>query len=135
MKTFAFLLLWMATITVSLAQDKELIGNWDITECAYCTESGTLKTMEKEIAAGTAITTFIFEQDGTFIQTSNMTSSREMETFAGTWEINGPLLTVKVQTNKGRMKFDYSYELKGDTLILTVSSGTAKFVNTFKKQN
>lgn len=136
MKTFAVLLLCFANIVFAEAQDKKLIGTWNITECAYVSANGTDKIMEDQIKAGTATTDYSIMENGSYKMTSNMSGSGTLDTYEGTWKTSDNNLIMTITINSQLVEVTWKYEFKDNYLALSRSSpdGTMTIVNTFKKK-
>ncbi len=82
--------------------------------------------MEAEIKNGTATTDFYFMKDGKFKQTSNMSGSGMLETYDGTWTLNGSKLIITLSLQGQLIDVDYMCELKNELLVLTRLVQTVK---------
>lgn len=117
-------------------QQTTIEGTWGIIDLTYKTPDGTQKVMEAEIKNGTATTDFYFMKDGKFKQTSNMSGSGMLETYDGTWTLNGSKLIITLSLQGQLIDVDYMCELKNELLVLTRTSpdGKMSIINTFKKK-
>ncbi len=117
-------------------QQKTIEGTWGIVDLTYKTPDGTQKVMDAEIKNGTATTDFYFMKDGKFKQTSNMSGSGTLETYDGTWTLNGSKLIITLSLQGQLVDVDYMCELKNELLVLTRTSpdGKMSIINTFKKK-
>ena len=117
-------------------QQTTIEGTWGIVDLTYKTPDGTQKVMEAEIKNGTATTDFYFMKDGKFKQTSNMSGSGMLETYDGTWTLNGSKLIITLSLQGQLVDVDYMCELKNELLVLTRTSpdGKMSIINTFKKK-
>ena len=113
-----------------------IVGVWGISDLTYITPEGTQKVMEAEIRNGSAVTDFYFFTDGKYKQTSNMSGSGTLDTYEGTWKLNGDKLIISLLINGQLMDVDYTCELKNELLVLTRTSpdGKMSIVNTFQKK-
>jgi hypothetical protein len=136
MRTFTVLLLCFANILFAEAQDKKLIGTWNITECAYLSANGTEKIMEDQIKAGTATTDYFIMEDGSYKMTSNMSGSGTLDTFEGKWKTSDNNLIMTITVNSQPMEIVWKYEFKDNFLALSRTSpdGSMTIVNTYKKK-
>ena len=117
-------------------QQTNIEGTWGIVDLTYKTPDGTQKVMEAEIKNGTATTDFYFMKDGKFKQTSNMSGSGMLETYDGTWTLNGSKLIITLSLQGQLVDVDYMCEFKNELLVLTRTSpdGKMSIINTFKKK-
>lgn len=111
-------------------------GTWGITACAYVSQGGTQNVFVNEIKNGQAVTDFFFMKDGKFKQTSNMSGTGTLDTYEGTWKTSGTKLIITLLIGGSQADVDYTFEQKGDVLILTRTSpdGSMSIVNTFRKK-
>jgi hypothetical protein len=130
------LFIFVATTFLSEAQDKELVGTWNIIECAYITNSGTEKIMEEQIKSGTAVTDYFIMEDGKYKMTSNMSGSGTLDTYEGTWKTSDNKLIMTLNINNQPMEIEWKYELKENILVLSRANpdGTLTIANTYRKK-
>jgi hypothetical protein len=136
MKTIVFVVLCFLTISVSNAQVIDLKGTWTMVEMTNISGQGTQTMTENQMKADGAVTDFYFMEDGKFKQTSNMSGSGTLDTYEGTWKIEGNKLIITLRLGERNIDVDYTYELKENTLVLTRTSpdGTMKIISTYKEK-
>lgn len=140
MRTLVLLIISTFIFCANCSKEQEgptnIEGTWGITDLTHKTPDGTQKVMEAEIKNGTAITDFYFMKDGKFKQTSNMSGSGILETYDGTWKLNGSKLIITLSLQGQLVDVDYTCELKNELLVLTRTSpdGKMSIINTFKKK-
>ena len=136
MKTVILLLVFVSSSFFSTAQDKRLIGTWNIIECAYITTSGTEKIMEQEIKNGTAVTDYFIMENGKYKMTSNMSGSGTMDTYEGEWRTSDNKLFMTITFENQTMDIEWKYELKDNKLLLSRENpmGTVTIVNIYQKK-
>jgi hypothetical protein len=136
MKTIVFVVLCFLTISVSNAQVIDLKGTWTMVEMTNISGQGTQTMTENQMKADWAVTDFFFMEDGKFKQTSNMSGSGTLDTYEGTWKIEGNKLIITLRLGERNIDVDYTYELKENTLVLTRTSpdGTMKIISTYKEK-
>jgi hypothetical protein len=136
MKTIVFVVLCFLTISVSNAQVIDLKGTWTMVEMTNISGQGTQTMTENQMKADGAVTDFFFMEDGKFKQTSNMSGSGTLDTYEGTWKIEGNKLIITLRLGERNIDVDYTYELKENTLVLTRTSpdGTMKIISTYKEK-
>lgn len=136
MKKLIVILLLFAIHPDSKAQDNRLPGTWSIIECAYVSSDGTTKVMENEIKAGTAVTDYVFSDNGNYKMTSNMSGSGTKDTWDGTWKTSDNNLAMTITVNNQQMDIVWKYELKDNVLVLSRTSpdGTITIKNSFRKK-
>jgi len=136
MKRFITLFIFAATAFLSQAQEKGLIGTWNIIECAYITSNGTEKVMDEQVKAGTAITDYMFIEDSKYKMSSNMSGSGTMDTYEGSWKTSDNDLTMTLTVDNQQMEVVWKYEFRENVLVLSRTSpdGTITVANSFKKK-
>lgn len=140
MRTLVLLIISAFIFCANCSKEQEqqttIEGTWGIIDLTYKTPDGTQKVMEAEIKNGTATTDFYFMKDGKFKQTSNMSGSGTLETYDGTWTLNGSKLIITLSLQGQLVDVDYMCELKNELLVLTRTSpdGKMSIINTFKKK-
>lgn len=140
MRTLVLLIISTFIFCANCSKEQEqqttIEGTWGIVDLTYKTPDGTQKVMEAEIKNGTATTDFYFMKDGKFKQTSNMSGSGMLETYDGTWTLNGSKLIITLSLQGQLIDVDYMCELKNELLVLTRTSpdGKMSIINTFKKK-
>lgn len=140
MRTLVLLIISTFIFCANCSKEQEqqttIEGTWGIIDLTYKTPDGTQKVMEAEIKNGTATTDFYFMKDGKFKQTSNMSGSGTLETYDGTWTLNGSKLIITLSLQGQLVDVDYMCELKNELLVLTRTSpdGKMSIINTFKKK-
>lgn len=140
MRTLVLLIISAFIFCANCSKEQEqqttIEGTWGIVDLTYKTPDGTPKVMEAEIKNGTATTDFYFMKDGKFKQTSNMSGSGMLETYDGTWTLNGSKLIITLSLQGQLVDVDYMCELKNELLVLTRTSpdGKMSIINTFKKK-
>lgn len=140
MRTLVLLIISAFIFCANCSKEQEqqttIEGTWGIIDLTYKTPDGTQKVMEAEIKNGTATTDFYFMKDGKFKQTSNMSGSGMLETYDGTWTLNGSKLIITLSLQGQLIDVDYMCELKNELLVLTRTSpdGKMSIINTFKKK-
>ena len=140
MRTLVLLIISTFIFCANCSKEQEqqttIEETWGIVDLTYKTPDGTQKVMEAEIKNGTATTDFYFMKDGKFKQTSNMSGSGMLETYDGTWTLNGSKLIITLSLQGQLVDVDYMCELKNELLVLTRTSpdGKMSIINTFKKK-
>ncbi len=136
MKKLISLLTFMLATFLTSAQDKSLVGTWNIVECSYLNRGEKQQIMADEIKSGTAVTDYEFTSDGKYKLTSNMSGSGTMDTYEGTWNTADSLLKMTLTIENQSMEIVWNYVLKDNKLILSRTSpdGTMKILNSFMKK-
>lgn len=136
MKTTLFLLICFMTVFTAKAIVVDLTGTWTMCEMTYDTDQGIEKMTEDQMRANGSITDLFFMEEGKFKQTSNMSGSGSLDTYEGTWKIDGNKLLISLHVNGQNMVVDYTYEMKNDLLLLTRTSpdGKMKIICNYKKK-
>jgi len=136
MKTYITLIVLIITSSLSRAQEKDLVGTWNIIGSAYTTINGTDRIMEDQIRSGNTIDDILLMEDGNLKEISNSSGSATPDTFKGTWNLSGDKLLLTLNINDRPVKFEWKYNLSDDILILsrTNPAGTLTIANTFRKK-
>lgn len=137
MKTALFLLLCILSLNVSRAQTVDLTGTWAMFEYSWTNDQGVQKTTEDEIKASGGVTEYVFADDGNFKLTGNMADeSAKMETYEGTWKLEGDKLMLKLKLGDELVDLVWSIEFKDNILNLSRKSpdGSVTLVNSFKRK-
>jgi len=135
MKTFSIIFLFALTLAVS-AQEKDLVGTWSITECKYVSGGEIQQVMADEIKAGTAMTDYIFKDDGTYKLISNMSGSGATDTVEGNWKLVDNQLVTTLTLNGKSMEIALKCERKDNMLSLSRTSpdGSLTITNTYRRK-
>lgn len=136
MKTLSIVFGLLFCTFLSLAQDNDFIGTWNIIECAYVTADGIEKIMQEEINSGTAVTEYVISEDGKYRLTSNMSGSGTLDTYEGTWETSENKLMMTLILNGQPMEIEWEFEFNEDILVLSRTSpdGTLTIANSYRKK-
>ena len=137
MKTTVFLVLSLLFFSGSRAQDVDLTGTWTMFEMTHVTDQGIQKMTEDQMKANSAVTDYFFMKGGKFKQTSNMADeSGTMDTYEGTWKLNGNKLTLHLKIGEALMNLIWNVEFKDNVLNLSRTSPDGSFTikNSFRRK-
>ena len=136
MKTLSILLFLFLTLCASQAQIPDLTGTWKEFEMTYKTSQGNQVMTENQMKENGSITEYFFMKDGKFRQSSNMSGSGILETYEGTWKVDGNKLVITLEINgqKMDMVWDLNYKDKVMKLSRTSPDGSLTIVNSFRKE-
>jgi hypothetical protein len=136
MRTIILVLFSLATFSISNAQDKDLIGTWNIIEFATISDNNSEKMAEDKLKENGSVWDLFFMEESKFKQTSSMSGTGTMDSQEGVWNTSDKNLTIGLLMNDRKFELIYTYELKENILVLTRSNpmGTWKVVATFKKK-
>ncbi len=139
MKTTNFLLVsffCISTFSISNAQVKELIGSWNLNEFTFVNEKNKDTMNSDKLKEDGSVWDLFFMEDNKFKQTSNMSGSGTMDSQEGTWKSSDDSLNLILEINNQNLELNYTYELKGNNLILFRSNpkGTMKVIAKFKRK-
>lgn len=136
MKTLSILLTLILYPFLLQAQDKSLVGTWNIVDVTYSGPDGTQNVMQEEIKSGDAITEYVMGKDGTFKLTTNMSGSGTMDSYEGTWKKSGDNLVINLTINDQSVDIEWASEFNDDILVLTRKSpdGSVTLTNSFRKE-
>jgi len=136
MKTTILVLFSFLAFSAIEAQEPRLTGAWTMFEMAYVSIEGIQKKSEDQMKADESVTDFYFMEDGKFKQTSNMSGTGTLDTYEGTYKVNGKELTITLKIGERNMDVGYTWELKENALVLTRTSpdGKMKIVAAYRKK-
>jgi len=136
MKTTICILLCCLAFSDGWAQVDSLKGTWTMFEMAYVSDAGIQKMSEDQMKANEMVTDFFFMEEGKFKQTSNMSGTGTLDTYEGTYKVNGKGLIITLQIGERSMDVDYTWEMKEKALVLTRTSpdGSMKIVAAYRKK-
>lgn len=130
-------LLFVITFSASLckAQENNLVGTWNIIECAYSSGRGTERILEQDILSGSIVTKFFLMDEGKFKQTSNTSGAGSLDTYQGSWEVSDNKLIITLYINNRSVKIEWDYDLKENILVLSRRNptGNLTITNIFRK--
>jgi hypothetical protein len=136
MKTIILVLLCLPGFTGLKMQVPDLTGTWTMYEMSSNSDQGSQKMTEAQMKANGSLTDYFFLEEGKFRMNSNMTGSGNMETYDGTWKLDGNKLTITL-TIGGRyvdVIWDFVYKDNIMNLARISPDGSIKIVNTFRKK-
>jgi hypothetical protein len=137
MKSFILVLFCLSSLCTLKAQDKNILGTWNLISWANIGDAGSEKRTEDQLKAENQSTLYIFLAEGKFKITTNMSGSGTMEDYDGTWKTSDKNLTITLKVGDQTADLENTYEIRHDTLILTrdIPQQSIKIINTFRKQN
>jgi hypothetical protein len=102
----------------------------------YKTSQGNQVMTENQMKENGSVTEYFFMKDGKFRQSSNMSGSGILETYEGTWKVDGNKLVITLEINgqKMDMVWDLNYKDKVMKLSRTSPDGSLTIVNSFRKE-
>lgn len=134
---FAATLVLVAVIGCETAGDERLIGDWEIIEFRLIGQSGDPVSDEETLRNAGAVWNLEFSRDGDFKQAFNMRNrDMEMEVEQGSWRTVDDTLKIELQIDTITSKMDYTYEIDGDVLTLTLAPKevNAKIITKFREK-
>jgi hypothetical protein len=136
MKPAILVLFFFLPFSTIEAQETKLTGAWTMFELAYVSIDGIQKKSEDQMKADESVTDFYFMEDSKFRQTSNMSGTGTLDTYEGTYKVNGKELIITLQIGERSMEVDYTWEIKENALVLTRTSpdGKMKIVAAYRKK-
>jgi len=136
MKPAILVLFFFLPFSAIEAQETKLTGAWTMFELAYVSIEGIQKKSEDQMKADESVTDFYFMEDGKFRQTSNMSGTGTLDTYDGTYKVNGKELIITLQIGERNMEVDYTWEMKENALVLTRTSpdGKMKIIAAYRKK-
>jgi len=128
-------LFFMGLLSVSNAQDTDLIGTWNIIEFTMTNEDNVNKMNENNLNEKQFIWDLILLEDGSMTQTSNMRTG-ETETQEGSWKVSNGKLILALKFNERDITLEYDYEVTNDILSLKRGNptGTMSIETTYRKK-
>jgi hypothetical protein len=125
MKLSILIIACLFTVSVTKAQDVGLTGIWTMFELSMITDTNSItgmkdqKTGEDMIKARVGVVTYFLMADGKFKQTLiKPGESTESLYSEGVWKTNGNHLLITISEGGQDSVSDFSFEKKGETLIL-----------------
>jgi hypothetical protein len=136
MKTTVFLMFSFLSFSSSYGQLVDLTGTWTEFEMTYVSSDGTQKMTEDQMKTDGSVTEFFFLNEGKFKQTSNMSGSGTMDTYEGTWKLEGNKLNLTLNVGGRILDLVWDVEFKDNILNLSRTSpdGSLTIINTFRRK-
>jgi len=135
MKASLFLFLSLLVCMAIQAQDIDITGTWTMFEMTWTNGQDINTTTEDQLTAQGQSSDYFINPDGTFKMVSNMTGSGNLETYEGTWKLEGNKLTFGIRMGEDLRDIIWDFEFKDDVMNLkrTSPDGSISVVNRFKK--
>lgn len=121
MKTQILTLIFVCIFQGIIAQNIELVGEWQIFEFSNTFEGKNNVTDKEALNENNAVWTLAFSEAGEFTQSSNMRTG-ENEIQEGSWAIEEDNLTLTMNFNGKEITIIYKFSVKNDFLVLTRSN-------------
>jgi len=136
MKTTALLLLSFLFFSSSFSQIVDLTGTWEEFEMTYVSGTDIQKMTEDQMKTDGSVTEFFFLDEGKFKQSSNMSGSGTMDTYEGTWSLEGDKLSLTLNVGGRIMDLVWDVEYKDNILNLSRTSpdGSLTIINSFRRK-
>ena len=133
-KTLVFLsLLFCSTIH---AQDIDITGTWTMCGMTWTNGQDITKTTDDQLKAQGAVTDYVLMPEGKMKLTSNMTGSGKLDTFEGTWKLDGKKLIIGLTRDGNPVDIAWDFDFQDGIMILKRSSpnGSSSVENNFKRK-
>ena len=136
MRTIILLLICFLSFPALKSQIPDLTGTWTMFEMTYVSDQGTQKMTEEQMKAEGAVTEMFFMEAGKFRQTSNMSGSGTLDTYEGTWKLDGNQVVLTLKIGDRMMDVVWKAEFRDNALNLSRTSpdGSLTIINTFRKK-
>jgi len=122
---YLVVILLLSVIGLYAANNKTLIGKWEIVEFKLVQKGDTAISDEKTLRDAGAVWNLQFNEDGSFKQEFNMrTPDMKMETEKGKWNMRNDSLFIELQIDTFTNKINYSCIILGDLMVLTLQHPT-----------
>jgi hypothetical protein len=122
---YLVVILLLSVIGLYAANNKTLIGKWEIVEFKLVQKGDTAISDEKTLRDAGAVWNLQFNEDGSFKQEFNMrTPDMKMETEKGKWDMRNDSLFIELQIDTFTNKINYSCIVLGDVMVLTLQHPT-----------
>jgi len=130
------LLVCLFTGMAMQAQEIDISGDWTMHEMTWTSGDEVNTTTEDQLKAEGMFSDYFFISDGKLKMVSNMTGSGNIETFEGTWKLEGDQLTYSISFDGNLRDFVWGFDFKDDMIYLQRSSpdGSTTVVNSFKRK-
>ena len=135
MKSKIFLLLCLLACVTVRAQDIDITGTWTMFEMTWTNGQDINTTTEDQLKSQGQSSDYFIMPDGKFKMVSNMTGSGNLETYEGTWKLEGDKLTFGIQMGENMRDIIWDFEFNDNVMNLkrTSPDGSISVVNRFKK--
>lgn len=119
-----------------LAQEVDITGEWTMYEMVWTTADEVNTTTQDQLKAEGMYSDYFIMSDGKVKLVSNMTGSGKLETFEGTWKLEGDKLTFGLIIENNPMDIVWDFEFKDDAIHLkrAFPDGSTSVVNSFKRK-
>lgn len=119
-----------------LAQEVDIIGEWTMFEMIWTTGEEVITTPEEQLKAEGMYSDYFIMPHGKVKLVSNMTGSGILETYEGTWKLEGDKLTFGLLIEENQMDIVWDFEFKDEAIHLkrTFPDGSTSVVNSFKRK-
>ena len=134
---YIVVLLLISIIGLQAANNKRLLGIWELIEFQLVQKGKSTVSDEKTLRDAGAVWNMYLNEDGSFKQEFNMRSPEmKMETEKGKWSTANDSLFIELQIDTFTNKMNYSYVLLGDVVVLTLQHPTSpdKVVTRFRRK-
>ena len=134
---YLVVILLISFIGLKAANNKNLIGSWEIVEFKIFQKGTPAVSDEKTLRDSGAEWNMYFSKDGSFKQEFNMRSpSMKMETEEGIWSTGTDSLFIEIKIEDFSRKLNYYYVMLGDAVVLTLQHPTSpdKIVTKFRRK-
>lgn len=134
---YLFFILVITVIGLQAANNKRLVGIWELTEFKQVQKGKAIVSDENTLQKAGAIWNLEFSEDGSFKQNFNMrTPDMKMETEIGKWRTVNDSLFIELQIDTQVSKLNYTYILLGDVVVLTLENPmtTDKVITRFRRK-
>ena len=135
-KISLLLLICLFTGKELLAQEVDITGSWTMFEMIWTSGDEVNTTTEEQLKDQGMYSDYSFMPDGKVELISNMTGSGILETYKGTWKLEGDKLTFSLIIEENPVNIVWDFEFKDDFIHLMRSApdGSSSVVNSFKRK-
>jgi hypothetical protein len=127
----------ISVVGFKAANNKNLIGSWEIVEFKIIQKGIPAVSDEKTLRDSGAEWNMYFSEDGSFKQEFNMrTPTMQMETEEGKWSTDADSLYIEINVEDFSRTLNYYYVMLGDAVVLTLQHPTTpdKIVTKFRRK-
>lgn len=134
---YLFFIFLIGVVGIQAANNKRLLGVWELTEFKLIQKGKTSVSDEKTLRDAGAVWDLEFAGDSIFRQNFNMRSpDGKMETETGKWYTINDSLFIELKKDTNISRINYSYILLGDVVVLTLENQvtTDKMITRFRRK-
>jgi hypothetical protein len=134
---YLLLIFVFVAIGLNAANNKRLVGIWELTEFKLVKKGESTISDEKKLKELGAVWNIEFSEDGSFKQNFNLRNpDKKLETEVGKWTTVKDSLFIELKNDSQTSNLNYTYILLGDVVVLSLENPmtTDKIVTRFRRK-